>query len=270
VLHRILLRGRPAFTDVTAAVGLSASRAADGSNFGDLDNDGWLDIYLGTGEPALGQVLMPLYFCETRRRHFVDVTSAAGLGHLQKGHGVAFADFDNDGDQDLFEQMGGGHPFDTTDMALYENPAKPGAAMPWVTLVSPASGRTVFAPSRSHRVIRAEGERAAASTAHTAGERARLLRAVRQPAKPRSASAHCEPSGPKRARASWRGARRGGRPSEDGRPERRLDYSQHRRRCSERGRAPGASLPAAAAPPRPATRRPTPPNHPRTGGMAGR
>ena len=40
-----------------------------------------------------------------------------GFGHLQKGHGVIFADFDNDGDTDVFEQMGaalellGANPF---------------------------------------------------------------------------------------------------------------------------------------------------------------
>ena len=32
---------------------------------------------------------------------FADVTTSGGLGHLQKGHGVVFADLDNDGDQDI-------------------------------------------------------------------------------------------------------------------------------------------------------------------------
>ena len=42
-------------------------------------------------------------------RRFQDVTTAGGFGHLQKGHGVAFADLDQDGDQDVFEQMGGAY-----------------------------------------------------------------------------------------------------------------------------------------------------------------
>ncbi|MEM7586529.1 MAG: ASPIC/UnbV domain-containing protein, partial [Acidobacteriota bacterium] len=37
-------------------------------------------------------------------------------------HGVAFADFDNDGDQDIFEQMGGVYRGDTYPSALYQNP----------------------------------------------------------------------------------------------------------------------------------------------------
>ena len=38
---------------------------------------------------------------------FEDVTYAGGFGHIQKGHAVVFADLDHDGDQDVFEQMGG-------------------------------------------------------------------------------------------------------------------------------------------------------------------
>jgi hypothetical protein len=55
-------------------------------------------------------------------RGFQDATFAAGLGHLQKGHGIAFADFDNDGDLDLFEQMGGAYRGDGYRDALYLNP----------------------------------------------------------------------------------------------------------------------------------------------------
>ena len=50
------------------------------------------------------------------------MTTAGGFGHLQKGHGVAFADFDNDGDQDVFEQMGGAYKGDGYFDSFYENP----------------------------------------------------------------------------------------------------------------------------------------------------
>jgi len=53
---------------------------------------------------------------------FVDVTMASRLGHLQKGHAVSFADLDNDGDLDLFEQLGGAYPGDAFRDALFENP----------------------------------------------------------------------------------------------------------------------------------------------------
>jgi len=50
------------------------------------------------------------------------VTYSAGVGHLQKGHGVVFADIDHDGDQDLFEQIGGFYYGDKFANALFENP----------------------------------------------------------------------------------------------------------------------------------------------------
>jgi hypothetical protein len=53
---------------------------------------------------------------------FADVTTAGGFGHLQKGHGVALVDVDNDGDQDVFEQMGGALAGDKYFDSLYLNP----------------------------------------------------------------------------------------------------------------------------------------------------
>ena len=39
------------FTNVAKQTGLERPVFAMGSNFGDMDNDGWLDMYLGTGNP---------------------------------------------------------------------------------------------------------------------------------------------------------------------------------------------------------------------------
>jgi tetratricopeptide (TPR) repeat protein len=115
-------RGDGTFRDVAAAAGLSRPLLPMGANFGDLDNDGWLDLYLGTGEPAL-QVLVPNVLLWNRGgERFLDVTTAAGLGHLQKGHGIGFADFDRDGDQDIYHQLGGFFRVDKFHSALFENP----------------------------------------------------------------------------------------------------------------------------------------------------
>ena len=59
------------------------------------------------------------------------MTFAGGFGHLQKGHGVAFGDVDNDGDQDLLHQLGGFFPGDSFANALYENPT---SGTSWITL----------------------------------------------------------------------------------------------------------------------------------------
>jgi tetratricopeptide (TPR) repeat protein len=114
--------GKGGFEDVTAEQNLGRLTVVMGSNFGDLDNDGFPDFYLGTGYPYY-DALMPNVMYRNRGGHgFADVTTNGGFGHLQKGHGVAFADLDNDGDQDVFEEMGGAFPGDAFGNALFENP----------------------------------------------------------------------------------------------------------------------------------------------------
>ena len=72
-----------------------------GSNFGDLDNDGYLDFYLGTGYPDYRSIMPNVMYRNQSGKRFADVSMAGGFSHLQKGHGVVFADLDNDGDQDF-------------------------------------------------------------------------------------------------------------------------------------------------------------------------
>jgi hypothetical protein len=47
---------------------------------------------------------------------------SSGTGQLQKGHGISFADYDNDGDLDLFVESGGGVPGDGAYNQLFRNP----------------------------------------------------------------------------------------------------------------------------------------------------
>ncbi len=119
------------FRDVTREAHLDRVLHTMGSNFGDIDNDGWLDFYLGTGDPNLATIIPNRMFRNVEGRLFQDVTTAAGVGHLQKGHGVAFADIDNDGDQDIYEVMGGAVTGDHFRNVLYENP---GSGNHWLTL----------------------------------------------------------------------------------------------------------------------------------------
>ncbi len=114
--------GHGRFEDVAAARGLTETILPMGSNFGDLDDDGWLDFYLGTGYPDYDGLMPNRMFRNDAGTRFVDVTFSGGFGHLQKGHGVAFGDLDNDGDQDVFEEMGGFFQGDRYGNTLYENP----------------------------------------------------------------------------------------------------------------------------------------------------
>jgi FG-GAP-like repeat/ASPIC and UnbV len=112
------------FTDVSDTVGLNKIVFAMGSNFGDIDNDGYPDMYFGTGNPLYQSLIPNKLFRNAGGKKFEDVTVASRTGNLQKGHGVAIADIDNDGDEDIFIKMGGAYAGDAYQSLLYINPGQ--------------------------------------------------------------------------------------------------------------------------------------------------
>ena len=58
-----------------------------------------------------------------RFKSYQDITHSGGFGHLQKGHGISFADLNHDGYPEIFAQMGGAYEGDGFQDCLYENPA---------------------------------------------------------------------------------------------------------------------------------------------------
>lgn len=111
------------FEDVTVAAGLDDIHATMGLSSGDLDMDGYPDLYLATGAPEYDALEPNTSYRNDGAGHFLDVTTATRLGHLQKGHGVSFGDVDEDGDEDLFVDMGGAFVGDPSPPALWSNPS---------------------------------------------------------------------------------------------------------------------------------------------------
>ncbi|HEY1580683.1 MAG TPA: CRTAC1 family protein [Terracidiphilus sp.] len=97
--------GDGTFEDASAKsgiLGLSGNVSGWGCGLVDLDNDGWLDMFVASGgldtdEPQANRVF------RNQRGRFTDVSSTAGADFSIAGlhRGAAFADFDNDGRIDV-------------------------------------------------------------------------------------------------------------------------------------------------------------------------
>ena len=131
------------FKDVTREAGLDLVFVTMGSNFADFDNDGFLDMYLGTGEPSYAALIPNRMLKNVAGRRFADITATSGTGSLQKGHGVACGDWDRDGDIDLYLEMGGAVPGDKYHNILFQNPGQKNHSLT-VKLIGQKSNRAAI------------------------------------------------------------------------------------------------------------------------------
>jgi tetratricopeptide (TPR) repeat protein len=154
--------GDGSFRNVSREVGLDKPWMPMGSNFGDIDNDGFLDIYLGTGSPSYGALVPSVLLRNREGKSFVDVTLSSGTGELHKGHGVAFADLDNDGDQEIVFEVGGATPGDAHAFRLFENP---GHGNDWIGLQL-VGVKTNRAAIGARITVTAEDERGSKRSVH--------------------------------------------------------------------------------------------------------
>ncbi len=106
--------GHGSFTDRTfdARIGVETRYTGWGTGFVDLDNDGWPDIFVVTGNvyPEVGKTVRDypyktprLVFRNLRNGSFEELIEEAGPGvaAAHSSRGCAFGDFDNDGDMDV-------------------------------------------------------------------------------------------------------------------------------------------------------------------------
>jgi tetratricopeptide (TPR) repeat protein len=110
------------FEDVTEQVGLDKVYMPMGGNFGDLTNDGFLDVYLGSGNPNFTALVPYVLLKNKDGKSFVDITQSSGTGEWHKGHAVVFADLTRQGNEDILTRVGGAIPSDEHNVRVFENP----------------------------------------------------------------------------------------------------------------------------------------------------
>jgi len=99
--------GDGTFTDVALQAGLGRTLGTMAATYGDIDNDGYQDLYLANGGPAMDRFEPDHLSLNNRDGTFAEVSEAAGFNVSGKGHGTTMADYDNDGDLDIYSPQGG-------------------------------------------------------------------------------------------------------------------------------------------------------------------
>lgn len=113
--------GNETFRDASTAAGLNTVMFGMGANFGDLNNNGFQDVYIGTGAPDLTSIIPNRLFINHNGDRFYETTAYSGVGHLQKGHGISFADVNGNGLLDIYAVLGGAVEGDFYHNVLFEN-----------------------------------------------------------------------------------------------------------------------------------------------------
>jgi tetratricopeptide (TPR) repeat protein len=117
--------GDGTFTAKTREIGLDGCWGTMSGNFGDVNNDGYLDLLLGNGSPRMER-LEPFILLENDRGAFHNTTFSAGLPFSGKSHGVNCADLFGDGRMSIIIAAGGGYPGDLLMAAVHCPKALPG------------------------------------------------------------------------------------------------------------------------------------------------
>lgn len=96
--NRLLRNDHGRFVDITDQAGVGSKEFTYSAAFADVDNDGYLDLYLANYGVGAGNIL----YHNNGDGTFTDITKAAGVGDRSWSWSGVFADVNGDGFQDLY------------------------------------------------------------------------------------------------------------------------------------------------------------------------
>jgi len=110
--------GDGTFTAKTRELGLDGCWGTMSGSFGDVNNDGYIDLLLGNGSPRMER-LEPFVLLENNQGTFSNTTFAAGLPFSGKSHGTNCGDLFGDGRMSILIAAGGAYPGDLLQTAVH-------------------------------------------------------------------------------------------------------------------------------------------------------
>lgn len=102
-----LNRGELRFEDVSSQAGVMTDSWCSGVAIADINNDGWMDIYISTLHPEIDKSAKNIFFInkglnENGIPHFENMAKELGLDDDSYSTQASFFDYDLDGDLDIF------------------------------------------------------------------------------------------------------------------------------------------------------------------------
>lgn len=133
--------GSQNFTDITTSAGVENTYTENSSNtllstswgtaFLDVNNDTWPDLFVGNGRIpaaafiATGEDDPNKLFINNGDNTFTDISDIAGVNDYNRGRGIAYCDYDKDGDLDVLVVVQDGTASTTAKTVLYRNEINP-------------------------------------------------------------------------------------------------------------------------------------------------
>ena len=107
--------GSGIFTDVSEASGANTESFGMGVDVGDINNDGWLDIYITN-------LFKNILLLNNGDGTFSNIADSVDVADFGMGWGISFLDFDNDGKEDIY--IANDYLFSPYPNVLYRNKGK--------------------------------------------------------------------------------------------------------------------------------------------------